>query len=39
VDAAAGLGLVEDSHLTDDARRRILSDNARRLFGLDAGES
>jgi predicted TIM-barrel fold metal-dependent hydrolase len=38
VDAAAGLGLVEDSHLTDEARRRILSDNAHRLFGMDTAE-
>jgi hypothetical protein len=35
VDAAAALGLLEDSELREDARRRILYDNAARLFGLD----
>jgi predicted TIM-barrel fold metal-dependent hydrolase len=38
VDPAAALGLIEDSNLTDDVRRRILYDNAQRLFGLDARE-
>ncbi len=36
VDAAAAAGLIEDSALSDDARRKILIDNARRLFRLDA---
>jgi predicted TIM-barrel fold metal-dependent hydrolase len=36
VDAAAALGLVEDSDLSQEARARILSTNARRLFGLEA---
>ena len=35
-DAAAAVGLVEDSDLTDDARARILGDNARRLFDADS---
>jgi uncharacterized protein len=35
VDAAAAIGLVEDSDISDEARRKIFSDNARRLFGLD----
>ncbi len=34
VDAAAAVGLVHDSPLTDESRRRILYDNARRLFNL-----
>lgn len=34
-DAAAAVGLIEDSDLSDDARARILSENARRLFDLD----
>lgn len=34
LDAAAALGLVEDSCLSEAARRRILSENAYRLFGL-----
>lgn len=38
VDAAAALGLVEDSGLADDARRRLLAGNARRLFGLNNEE-
>lgn len=33
-DAAAALGLLEDSEMPADARRRILSDNAARLFGF-----
>ncbi len=38
VDAAAAMGLVEDSPLTDDVRRRIYYTNAGRLLGLDPGE-
>lgn len=36
VDPAAAMGLVEDSDLSEDARRKILFDNAQKLFGLDA---
>jgi predicted TIM-barrel fold metal-dependent hydrolase len=39
VDAAAALGLIEDSNLSDDAKRRILHDNAHKLFGLDAANT
>ncbi len=34
IDAAAAIGLVDDSALPAGARGRILYDNARRLFGL-----
>ncbi len=34
-DGAAALGLIEDSALTDEARRRILYDNAIKLFALE----
>ncbi|MEP6756444.1 MAG: amidohydrolase family protein [Chthonomonadales bacterium] len=34
VDQSVALGLIEDSHLSDDVRRRILWDNAVKLFGL-----
>jgi predicted TIM-barrel fold metal-dependent hydrolase len=37
VDTAAALGLIEDSDLSEEARRKILSDNARRLFGFEPG--
>jgi predicted TIM-barrel fold metal-dependent hydrolase len=36
VDAAAALGLISDSELTEEARKKILSINAERLFGLEA---
>ncbi len=36
MDAAAAAGLIEDSDLSDDTRARILGDNARRLFELQA---
>jgi predicted TIM-barrel fold metal-dependent hydrolase len=36
VDAAAVLGLVHDSALSEDARRKILCENANKLFGLAA---
>ena len=35
VDQSVALGLVEDSTLSADARRRILYDNAEKLFGLE----
>ena len=38
VDAAAAMGLVEDSPLSDDVRKRIYYGNAMRLLGLDASE-
>lgn len=39
VDPAAALGLVEDSRLSDEARKRILWDNANRLFGFEGREA
>lgn len=36
MDAAAALGLVEDSGLSSEARQRVLYTNAERLFGLRA---
>jgi hypothetical protein len=38
VDAAAALGLVEDSELAENAKKHILYDNAQKLFGLNAEE-
>ena len=38
VDAAAVLGLIHDSGLSEDARRKILYENADKLFGLAAAE-
>ncbi len=35
VDPAAALGLVHDAPLSDEAKRRVLYDNATRLLGLD----
>ncbi len=35
MDAAAALGLLQDCELSDDARRRVLGENARRLFALE----
>jgi predicted TIM-barrel fold metal-dependent hydrolase len=35
-DAGAAAGLIEDSDLSEEARSRILGENARRLFDLDA---
>jgi predicted TIM-barrel fold metal-dependent hydrolase len=35
VDAGAAMGLLEDTNLSSDVRRRILSDNAMRLFSLE----
>lgn len=37
LDAAAAMGLLEDSDLSEDARRKILYENAARLFGVEAG--
>lgn len=34
VDVSAALGLIEDSAISEEARRKILFDNAVRLFGL-----
>src|SRR5258708_4625212 len=36
VDAAAVMGLIQDSGLSEDARRKILYENADKLFGLAA---
>lgn len=36
VDAAAALGLVGESDLSEEAQRRILSDNAQRLFAIES---
>jgi len=36
VDAAAAIGLVEDASISEEARCRILFENARKLFGLEA---
>lgn len=38
VDAAAALGLMDDSNLSQEARARILGGNARRLFGIETPE-
>ena len=39
VDAAAAAGLIEDSDLSADSRRRILQDNAQRLFQFGADQA
>jgi predicted TIM-barrel fold metal-dependent hydrolase len=36
VDAAAAMGLIEDSPLSTDVRRRICFDNSQRLLGFDS---
>ena len=37
VDPAAALGVVQDAGISPDAKNRILSGNAHRLFGFEAG--
>jgi hypothetical protein len=38
IDAAAAMGLIHDSGLSEDAMRKIFGENAEKLFGLTAGK-